>query len=96
MLAKKEEKTRLQVTFVSPMIPDCECVYLVGDFNNWSVAAHPMEQVEGDTWSLTINLEPGKTYQYRYYTNNGNWLNNSDVDDYYPSPFGAHNSVLTT
>lgn len=96
MLAKEKTKDKIRVTFTSPIINDCECLYLVGDFNEWDAQSHPMEQAEDGTWSLTIPLDKGQVYQYRYYAENGNWLNDTDADDYQPNPFGSDNSVVTT
>ncbi|QPC83148.1 isoamylase early set domain-containing protein [Phototrophicus methaneseepsis] len=96
MVVKEKAKDKIRATFTSPSINDCECLYLVGDFNEWDAQSHPMKQAEDGTWSLTISLDKGQVYQYRFYTDNGNWLNDNDADDYQPNPFGSDNSVVNT
>jgi 1,4-alpha-glucan branching enzyme len=34
-------------------------VSLVGDFNQWNPAAHPMTQMPDHSWLLTVELKPG-------------------------------------
>lgn len=46
--------------------PGAREVYLVGDFNNWSLTHTPMEQVEGDLWQTRERLPSGR-YRFRYY-----------------------------
>lgn len=96
MLVKKKAKDKIRVTFTSPIINDCDCLYLVGDFNGWDQTAQPMKRTKESMWSLTVDLEPGQTYQYRYYTNDDIWFNDSDPDDYHANPFGSNNSVVNT
>ncbi|MBV8782435.1 MAG: hypothetical protein JO353_13650 [Phycisphaerae bacterium] len=41
-------------------------VSLVGDFNNWSTASHPMNQVAVDSWEVELDLPVG-SYRYNYF-----------------------------
>ncbi len=39
--------------------PQAKAVSLVGDFNNWDAAAHPMKQMTDRSWLLTMELKHG-------------------------------------
>ncbi len=39
--------------------PQAQSVSLVGDFNNWSPAAHPMKQMPDKAWFVTVELKHG-------------------------------------
>jgi 1,4-alpha-glucan branching enzyme len=66
---------------------------VVGDFNDWSPREHQMEHV-GDAWSLTLALEPGRTYRFRYLIDDGRWENDWAADDYVDNAFGGQDSVV--
>jgi 1,4-alpha-glucan branching enzyme len=63
-----------------PPINGCNCLYLVGKFNEWNESVYRMQRTEDGTWCLALDLEPGRCYQYRYRTDNGVWLNDLAVD----------------
>lgn len=90
---KKSDKVR--VTFTMPAMEGCDCLYLVGDFNDWGKTEHPMQIGEDGAWSLTLDLEPGREYQYRFRTNDDAWLNDPAAPTA-PNPFGTENSIINT
>lgn len=97
MVTKQLEASgRVQVAFTMPAIEGCECLYLVGDFNVWNDVAHPMQRNDGGDWVLTLELEPGREYQYRYLTAGGIWHNDPAAEAYVPNPHGSENSVVRT
>jgi 1,4-alpha-glucan branching enzyme len=68
---------------------------IVGDFNNWNLKSSSMKKLKNGSFTATINLEPGKEYQFRYLLDATNWENDSDADKYVPTPFGdSDNSVI--
>jgi 1,4-alpha-glucan branching enzyme len=96
MFKKKFLKTKCKVTFELPTaIEGAEEVYLVGDFNNWDERATKMEK-KRKTFSVTIDLEPDREYQYRYLVNGHEWHNDWEADKYVPNPFSGDNSVIMT
>lgn len=69
-------------------------VKLLGDFNNWDYDnAVPMKVKNGE-YSATMQLEPGKEYQFRYLIDNKDWINDWAADKYAPTPYGVENSVV--
>lgn len=96
MVTKQAGDGRVQVTFTMPAMEGCECLYLAGDFNAWNEVAHPMQQGADGDWLLTLELEPGRAYQYRYRTVDGVWHNDPEADAYRANPYGSDNSVVNT
>ncbi len=71
-------------------------VNLVGEFNEWNKYATPMKKKKDHSFTVTVELEPGKDYQFRYLVNHDEWENDMNADKYIPSGFGnCDNSVVT-
>jgi 1,4-alpha-glucan branching enzyme len=69
---------------------------LAGDFNKWSETSHPFKALKDGSFSLTINLETGKNYQFRYLLDGNKWINDNEADNFVPGGIGAEeNSVLS-
>jgi len=103
MLKKRYIKSRKvsKVTFELPKaeLPEAikaESVHVVGDFNQWDRAAAPMTRGKGGIFRLTLELEPGQAYQFRYLVNGEHWCNDWHADAYAPIAFGEDNCVVVT
>lgn len=102
MLKKQYVKTRnvAKVTFelAETEIPEemgAESATVVGDFNGWDPAATPMTySKKKKTFRATVDLEPGKSYQFRYFVNGQFWFNDWQADAYLPGEFGDDNCVV--
>jgi len=81
------------VTFRLPKESGAERAWVVGQFNNWSTASHPMSKRRDGSLELVIPLRPG-TYRYRYYLGEGRWENAWDADSYAANEFGGSDSVV--
>jgi len=69
--------------------------HLVGEFNNWALTATPMKKGKDGSFTLTIDLDTGREYQFRYLIDQTQWENAVNADRYVPTPFGdAKNSVV--
>ncbi len=82
----------VRVTFSMPAIDGCERLYLVGWFDEWDESVYPMERTTGG-WSLTLELEPGCTYQYRFRTLDGAWLSDGSTSPT-PAELGFNTSFI--
>jgi hypothetical protein len=71
----KRKDSKVRVTFTMPAMDGCRCLYLVGWFSEWNESVYRMQRTDMGTWSLTLELEPGCEFQYRFRTNDGTWLN---------------------
>jgi 1,4-alpha-glucan branching enzyme len=98
MIKKQFLKTKCRVTFELPsaLAQDAETVHLVGDFNNWDENATLMERRKGNKFSITLELEPDREYEYRYLINHHIWHNDWEADRYVANPFHSENSVIAT
>jgi len=86
-----------KVTFRLPRIAatDAKSVCIVGDFNNWSIHSHPMRKLKSGDYTITLELEPGREYQFRYFIDEVRWENDWRADKYVRSPYGdSDNSVV--
>ena len=53
---------RVNVRFELPPAIWADSVFLVGDFNQWNEASHPMTRGRNDpTWSISLELDRDKT-----------------------------------
>lgn len=103
MLKKRYVKSRkvCKVTFELPKaeLPkavEAKSVHLVGEFNDWNPTATPMERSKKGVFRATLELEPGREYQFRYLINGEHWYNDWHADGYVPGGLGEDNCVVVT
>lgn len=91
-----KSKDICKVTFRLPKIAaaDAKNVTIVGDFNSWNIYASPMKRLKSGDFTVTLQLEPGKEYQFRYLIDDNRWENDWNADKYVKGPFGSDNSVV--
>ncbi len=70
-----------------------QAVFLAGDFNSWNAADIALTNDEGDTWSVVVELGPGK-YEYKFVID-GEWREDPGNPEKKQDPFGGANSVVT-
>jgi 1,4-alpha-glucan branching enzyme len=86
-----------KVTFRLPKIAanDAKSVCIVGDFNDWGIHANPMKKLRSGDYAIMLELEPGRSYQFRYLIDESRWENDWNADRYVKSPYGdSDNSVI--
>lgn len=96
MLKKRKFKNKIRVTFIFPAYAGEEKLYLVGDFNDWDQQAQPMRRNREGDWATTLDLEPGRQYEYRYRADERTWHNDPKADAYVRNPYGSQNSLVIT
>ncbi len=92
-------KKTCRVTFRLPKAaaPNGNNVYIVGDFNNWNIHTNPMKKAKNEGHTITLDLEPGREYQFRYLIDDSIWENDWNADNYVRSSYGdCDNSVVCT
>lgn len=90
-------KNTCKVTFRLPQeaARDAQSVCLAGEFNGWNMYANPLKRRKDGSFSLTLELERGREYQFRYLVDDMYWENDWSADKYVPSAFGdCDNSVV--
>lgn len=98
MLKKQFLKNKgvCKVTFYTPASIEADTVHLVGDFNEWNETATEMTKLKDGRFKVTLNLDSGSDYQFRYLVNRSEWHNDWEADKYVPNPFSGDNSVVST
>jgi 1,4-alpha-glucan branching enzyme len=100
-LIKKHLKTRpvckATFTLAADAANGSGAVYLIGDFNAWEDNTLPMKKKKDGSWSLEIELEPGREYQFLYHLGEKVYLNDDAADASVPNPYGTgENSIIRT
>ena len=85
----------MRVTFSLPAEVVRDDAYVLGDFNDWQ-PAHALAQQKDGSWRVTIPLEAGRSYEFRYLVDGRRWLNDEEADRTARNPFGEDNSVIMT
>ena len=89
------KKGFVRITFELPSNMWAERVNLVGEFNDWDTTATPMSRTRSDAnWKVTLELEEGKQYRFRYLVDGKEWLNDWHADDHVDNPYGSYDSVI--
>jgi len=76
--------------------PGAKKVQLLGDFNNWFKHTEPMTALKSNDFTITLELEAGKEFQFRYLIDGSDWKNDTQADSYVANSFGEENSVIST
>ncbi|WP_327364118.1 isoamylase early set domain-containing protein [Streptomyces sp. NBC_01296] len=80
MLERKRIKGRTQVTFVLPEDAPPGPVSVVGDFNHWNPAAHPLESRGNGTRAATVTLPANSGHSFRYLAAGDYWFDDDSAD----------------
>lgn len=94
-----KDKTKCNVTFiVSPEASqNAQTINIAGDFNSWSSTDTPMKKSASGEFTVKLELEANKEYQFRYLIDGHKWENDWNADKYIPAPYSnADNSVVET
>ena len=95
MIKKAADKNdQVKVTFVMPYSEGQAALSVVGDFNDWQPGATKMVKRNNGTCSVSISLDAGKRYLFRYFGEDGVWVNDEAADAYEVSEHGSDNCVL--
>lgn len=95
MITKKatDRGTRVKVTFSVPIDDADGPVSVAGDFNGWDPTANPMRK-RGDTRSVSVSLDPGRCYAFRYVDKQGRWFNDALADRFEGNDYGETNCII--
>ena len=71
--------------------------FILGSFNDWNKSANRMKKLVKDgSFSVVIDLEVGKEYEFKYLLDGNVWLNDEAADKQITTHFGdSSNSVVT-
>jgi hypothetical protein len=87
---------KCKVTFRLPQAAamGAQDVVIAGDFNNWDTAASPMTRLKNGDFKITLDLDAGMEYRFRYLIDGTRWENDWSADRYSRNDYGADDSVL--
>jgi len=96
MIKKKPVRgsDKVSVTFSTPAAPQAASVHLVGDFNQWDPTAHAMKRRKDGSWSITLRLPQGDSYQFLYLIDGDHWMADEAPDARVGNPYGSDNAVV--
>jgi predicted flap endonuclease-1-like 5' DNA nuclease len=88
-----------KVTFVLPaeIVANASHGLLLGEFNNWDKEnGFSLKKAKDGSMKATIELEAGKSYEYRYLLDGGRWENDQTAGQYsHVHGFEIVNCVIT-
>ena len=91
------QKTR-KITFSLPaeIVADASSGLLLGEFNNWNKEqGFSLKRSKDGSMKTTVELEAGRSYEYRYLLDGGRWVNDLNASAYAEvSSLGVLNCVV--
>ncbi len=69
---------------------------LVGSFTSWEEDAIGMKALKSGDFTAIVSLPAGESFEYRFVTSDGAWINDSDADAFADNGLGESNSVVST
>ncbi|MCG8431903.1 MAG: isoamylase early set domain-containing protein [Candidatus Omnitrophica bacterium] len=85
-------RARQKTTTFKLYAPEARRVTVAGSFNGWNADALSAKKDSRGTWSLKINLKPGR-YEYRFVVD-GSWVNDPNCTACVPNEFGSCNCTI--
>lgn len=94
MIKSGRAKGKADVTFtVDPQV-GAQTAVVCGEWNDWSADADVMHCGADGGFSVTVSLDAGRAYRFRYLLDGHRWDNDWSADAYQPNGFGADDSVV--
>ncbi|MFE1409745.1 isoamylase early set domain-containing protein [Streptomyces sp. NPDC058746] len=91
MLERKRLKGRTQIAFVLPEHQPPAPVSVVGDFNHWNPAAHPLQSRGDGTRAAHVSLPAHSAHSFRYLAAGDYWFDDEQADQH----DGTNNRIHT-
>jgi 1,4-alpha-glucan branching enzyme len=85
-----KSKPFCKITFRVPSesASGAQSIHLVGEFNEWDIQATPLKKLKNGDFTVTVDLENGRAYQFRYLIDGRQWENDGEADKYIRTDFG--------
>jgi len=89
------KKCKVVFTVKKEAAQGAKSISIAGDFNSWSSTETPLKKAKDGSFSVELELDAGKEYQFRYLLDGSRWDNDWEADKYIPAPFSStDNSVV--
>jgi 1,4-alpha-glucan branching enzyme len=94
VIKSRAAKGKANVTFtVDPQV-GAQTAAVCGEWNDWSADADVMRRDAEGGFSVTVGLDAGRAYRFRYLLDGQRWENDWAADAYQPNDFGGDDSVV--
>jgi 1,4-alpha-glucan branching enzyme len=96
-IKKQYLKDKCKVTFKldKKVIGAATKASIVAEFNEWKIGKTPMKPLKNGDFTVTVTLDKGREYQYRYVVDGQNWVTDDAADKYVHSGVSnAQNAVV--
>lgn len=68
---------------------------IAGDFNDWKSERTPMKALKSGDFTVSLQLDKGREYQYRFVLDDQKWVTDDSADKQVYCEFAcAHNAVV--
>ena len=94
MIKSRAAKGKVNVTFTVDPRAGARTAAVCGEWNDWSAGADVMHRDAGGGFSLTVDLDAGRAYRFRYLLDGQRWDNDWAADAYVRNDFGGDDSVV--
>jgi hypothetical protein len=87
-------KGKARVTFTIDPQVGAQAASVCGEWNGWSADADVMQRDAEGRFSVTVDLDAGRAYRFRYLLDGQRWDNDWAADAYVRNDFGGDDSVV--
>lgn len=86
---------KVKFTLPASLAKSAKNVCLAGDFNNWDAVSCKLRKQKDGRFATTLELTPGREYQYRYVLDGQRWESDHEAEKFVPNNIcTAQNSVV--
>ena len=94
MIKIREPGGTASVTFTVDPRVGARTAAVCGEWNGWSPTADVMRRGADGGFGVTVELEVGRAYRFRYLLDGVRWENDWAADAYLPNSYGEDDSVV--
>jgi 1,4-alpha-glucan branching enzyme len=94
VIKSRGTKGKARVTFTVDPEVGAQAAAVCGDWNDWSPGADVMQRGADGGFSVTVDLDAGRAYRFRYLLDGQRWDNDWAADAYVRNDFGGDDSVV--
>jgi hypothetical protein len=94
VIKSRAAKGKARVTFTIDPGVGAGAAAVCGEWNDWSADAGVMHRDAEGGFSVTVDLDAGRAYRFRYLLDGQRWDNDWAADAYVANDFGGEDSVV--
>jgi 1,4-alpha-glucan branching enzyme len=94
VIKSRRAKGKADVTFTVDPQAGAQTAVVCGEWNDWSADADVMHYGADGGFSVTVSLDAGRAYRFRYLLDGHRWDNDWSADAYQANGFGGDDSVV--